>query len=66
MTGQPTAADLAQQLATGLVQMGQALEPILEAVEGYRVRLEAAGYGDALARRMAADYHAALLRMLLK
>ncbi len=62
----PNASELAQMVARSLSELGEALSPVLEAVDGYRAGLVRQGYGDGLARKMAADYHAALLRMLLK
>lgn len=62
----PSPGEVAAQLATAMAAIADGLAPLLEAVEGYRARLEAAGWGEGLARRMAADYHAALLRMVLK
>ncbi len=54
------------QFAAALASIGDMLAPLGEAVEGYRAAREREGYGDALARKMAADYHAALLKMLTK
>jgi len=59
-------ADLARLFAEGLAQIGVAMEPLTEAVEGYRARCERNGYSDAVSRGMAADYHAALLRMVMR
>ena len=56
--------DLAQAVAEGLAQTGVAIDPLSEAVESYRVLLGWAGYSAAVSRGMAADYHAALLRMI--
>ncbi len=62
----PNASEMAQLIASSLAEIGEALSPISDAVEGYRAALDRQGYGDGLARKMAADYHAALLRTLLK
>ncbi len=59
------AASAASELAAGLALFAEMIQPLSEAVEGYRMNLERQGYGDALARRMAADYHAALLRTVI-
>lgn len=61
-----TPDDVANQIAVGLASMATMMAPVLEAVEGYRVRCEGAGYSSGLAQKMAADYHAAILRMYLK
>ena len=53
-----------QQIAVALAEMDVA--PLTEAVEGYRARCERNGYDDALSRKMAADLHAALLRMIMR
>lgn len=61
-----TPDEVANAIAIGLASLGAMVVPILEAVEGYRVRCEEAGYSSGLARKMAADYHEAILRMYLK
>lgn len=58
--------EIQNMLAEAVALFGQMLEPLTEAVDGYRVRLDALGYGDETARRMAADYHAALLRQMIR
>ena len=65
-TGLPTGEDMAGVLAVSLAQMAIAVVPVIKAVEGYRATLERHGYGDAQARKMAADYHAALLRVVFR
>ncbi len=62
----PRPNELAQLVAQDLANWSEGLGPVLEAVEGYRATLERHGYGDAHARAMAADYHSALLRMLVR
>lgn len=42
------------------------LTPVTEAVEGYRQARLRDGYLDPEARRMAVDYHGALLRFLVR
>ena len=66
MSTDVTDADMARLFAEGLAQIGVAIEPLTEAVEGYRTRCERNGYDDALSRKMAADLHAALLRMIMR
>ncbi len=62
----PNASEMSQMIARSLSELGEALSPILDAVEGYRASLDRQGYGDGLARKMASDYHEMLLRTLLK
>ncbi len=57
---------LANILASSLAGFSEAIRPLTEAVEGYREGLERLGYSEALARKMAADYHAALLRAVIR
>lgn len=66
MTDDMMAADLARLFAEGLAQIAVAMEPLAEAVEGYRARCERNGYSDAVSRGMAADYHSALMRMVMR
>lgn len=60
------AGDIAHTIAQQLAVLGEAIAPIQEAVEGYRVARVAEGYPDELARRMATDYHAALIKVLVR
>ena len=62
----PSPGEMMDALAKGLAAIAETMQPLREAVEGYRAQMERDGYGDALARKMAADYHAALLRVVLK
>lgn len=49
-----------------MANLGQSLEPITEAAVGYRTRLVTAGFDEASASGMAADYHAAAIQLLRK
>lgn len=48
-----------------LANLGAMLEPVLEAVEGYRLARVADGYSEGQARQMATDYHSAILKTIL-
>lgn len=63
--GQELAVMLAEVTKT-LVSLSEMTSPIRDAVEGYRAQMERDGYGDGLARQMAADYHGGLIRMMLR
>lgn len=41
-------------------------EPILEAVAGYRAKAAEAGFTPVAAEQMSVDYHAGLLRLMLR
>ena len=58
--------DIARLFAEGLAQIEIAMKPLTEAVESYRAQCERNGYSDAVSRGMAADYHVALLRMVMR
>lgn len=51
-------------MSGAMAELGENLQPVREAVEGYRATLDSEGWGDALSRKMAADYHAYILRLL--
>lgn len=60
----PTPDQVANDVAVSLAQLREATAPVMEAVEGYRVECVRAGYSEGLARKMAADYHAFVLKAL--
>lgn len=68
VTSEPKATpeQIAAQVAREVQNLNVAIAPVLEAVEGYRAAREREGYSDALARRMAVDYHGGLLRAVLR
>jgi hypothetical protein len=58
----PEMETMMNDFAMGLATVKALMEPLREAVEGYRAEMVRDGYPDDLARRMAADYHALLMR----
>lgn len=58
------ASSVAAKLSALLANLGTALEPVIEATNGYRAKVLAEGYPEDVAARMAADYHHYLTRML--
>jgi hypothetical protein len=56
----------ANAMASVMATIFEMVGPVIEATEGYRTKLESLGYPDSIARKMAGDYHAALLRMVIK
>ena len=60
-----TTTDPTREFAEALMATLEPLEPVLDAVRGYQAQLEPK-FGEALSKRMAADYHAGLMRMVLK
>lgn len=63
---EPTTEDVAQAMAEDLALANQLAQPVIEAVAGYRERCKAAGYDDVAAQQMSVDYHAGLLRTMLR
>lgn len=63
---QPTAEDTANAIAVDMALANQLAQPVIEAVAGYRERCKEAGFDDAAAQQMSVDYHAGLLRLMLR
>ena len=53
--------DVPPSLATALMGIGELFDQIIEALNGYRTKLEAAGYSSAVIDIMVTDYHRLLL-----
>lgn len=62
----PTAEQLVDETARDLALAAQLCDPIIEAVAGYRAKCTDAGFAPDAAERMATDYHAGLLRLMLR
>ncbi len=54
------------EFAVSMMALTDLLAPVAEAVEGYRVERVREGYDEHTARKMAADYNAALLRVVAR
>lgn len=61
-----TTEQLADEMAQDMAAAGQLAEPIVEAAAGYREKCKAAGFDEPVAQQMASDYHAGLLRLMLR
>lgn len=68
LTGkQPLSADeLSAQVASELALASQLSEPVIEAAAGYRAKCADAGFAPDAAEQMSVDYHAGLLRLMLR
>lgn len=62
----PPIEQLVGELAEGLILAGMLSEPILDATAGYRSKCVAAGFAGPAAEQMSVDYHAGLLRLMLR
>lgn len=58
---EPDELPLSAAVAGVIAELGETLEPVLEAVNGYRSKLLGLGYPADAAASMAADYHRMLL-----
>lgn len=63
---QATPEDTANAIAVDMALANQLAQPVIEAVAGYRAKCIEAGFDDAAAQQMSVDYHAGLLRLMLR
>lgn len=59
-------SDSANAVAGALLAIAEMMVPVAETLDAYRDSLVSRGYNDLYAQQMTADYHAALMRMIIK
>lgn len=62
----PPAEDPVAATARDMATAAELMEPVREAMSGYRAQLLDDGFSPETAERMTADYHAGMLRVILR